>query len=726
VIWQLLASLALGASALGTSLTLAAMMSGFALGSLLAGPLLARWAPRRPVRLYAALEATVGVAGLLVLPGFHLLERLDRHVYEVAPGVAPVLHGVGVFALLLPATCAMGATVPAFQGIAQRHDLFIARLYGLNILGGAVGVLGLSFALLPALGVWRAAAWLAALDAAVAVSLLVLVRGGGRQPDAALGVAAGPTPVVPESTSYRNVALPLVFATGFAVFALEVAWFRSLTAAFRSTTHTFAILLAAVLLPLGVAARLVPRLRRRDVTPAAMLCAAGVAVLLATPLVERMDLFALAAPGGYALRLIQYLLLSVGVVSPAVLLLGLPLPWCLEEFPDPSRTSRLYALNTVASVAGSLAAAWLLLPTLGFARTSWLLGGALLLLAFGLSRGRVRWLAVVAGPAALAVAVQSTSSLGRERVQQASAFSVGAILGYQEGADTTVSVIEDGRGHRRLLIDGFSASSESPGTAYMEWMGRLPALLHPDPHDGLVIGFGTGQTAHALRDEGVTRLDVAELDGAVLAMAPLFPSNFGVLDQPGVTAHEMDGRAWLRRSTRRYDAVTVEPMPPYFAGVNALYSREFYQLVRARLAPGGVVAQWLPFHLVPPEFAAAMTATFIAVFPDSALWIDPETSTGILLGRAEADADELGSRWPGLARERPRGLPPDRIREALALRAEALERYARGAEPISDDNQRLAYGLLRQVAGDDRWHDRRRAMQQANLYRVRHFEPGVR
>jgi hypothetical protein len=128
---------------------------------------------------------------------------------------------------------------------------------------------------------------------------------------------------------------------------------------------------------------------------------------------------------------------------------------------------------------------------------------------------------------------------------------------------------------------------------------------------------------------------------------------------------------------------------------------------------------------VPPEYATAIAATMLEVFPDIALWIDPETGTGILLGRAsDGAAGPLGTRWPGLARERERGLSPERIRRALMLRGEAMARYAHGVPPITDDRQELAYGLLRHAAGGDRWHERRGAMMRANLFRIRHFAGG--
>src|SRR5690606_29753455 len=121
----------------------------------------------------------------------------------------------------------------------------------------------------------------------------------------------------------------------------------------------------------------------------------------------------------------------------------------------------------------------------------------------------------------------------------------------RHGPDATISVIGYEWG-RALFINGFATTAESssrsgpndPRFRYMESIGRLPMLLHPDPRDALVICFGTGQTAHAVRDEGPQRLDLADLNAAVFELGRHFESNRGVLDDPRVRRIVMDGRAW--------------------------------------------------------------------------------------------------------------------------------------------------------------------------------------
>ena len=688
-LWQLHAALALGVSAFGTAVTLAGTMAGMTLGAVAMGRWLETREVVRPLRVYGFLELLIGACGLLLALAFRLLEDLDSWVYGLSPALAPYLQVLGILLVLGPPSAAMGATVPVFTLAGRTQGLSVAVLYACNTAGAALGVLAFAFFLLPQFGVSATARIAAAVNFAVFALAMALP----------VAISSRESPAVDPSSRVSQAGLTLwragvlVFGSGFVTFGLEVAWFRSFRSAFASTTESFAIMLAAVLLPLAVAARLAPWLRSRGWAIGAVLALAGVSILLSTPLIERMDLFAAGTERAYSLRLVRWMVLALSTIGPAMLCLGVVLPWCLEAFPRPAAVGRLYALNTLGAVVGSLLAAWQLLPALGFARSAWLLGGVLIALALWVSTPRVRWAAGVVAGAAFWVAMVTTSSIGRDRIQMIVPSEDYEIVAYEEAPDSTVSVVESGSGRRSLLIDGFVATSEFESAAYMEWMGRLPMLLHDDPERALVICFGTGQTAHALRDEGPRELDIVDVSSAVLGMAPYFSSNHSVLEDPRTRSVVMDGRAWIRRAGVTYDVVTLEPMAPFFAGVNALYSKRFYELVAAHLAPDGVVAQWLPTHLLSPFYAASVAATFQSVFPDAVLWLDQQGGTAILLGRLEGNPEPLASRWPGLSREANRSLADAEIPRFLFLEPSELARFGSRGEVITDDNQLLAYSL---------------------------------
>ena len=709
LLWQLHAGLSLGVSAVGAAVTLAATMGGMTVGSVLMGRYLERKPPLDPVRTYGFLELVIGLSGLVVGPGFAALEAVDAAAYQAVPGLAMGVHLLGIVVLLGPPTMAMGATVPLFGLMARERGTSIAVLYGLNTAGASLGVLLMGFVILPALGVSITVTLVAMINLFIAAAAILRPkRQAAAVSEEVVVDAPSPTLAAPPPLSWRNAQI-VVFVTGLATFALEVAWFRAMRSTFQSTTDSFAVILASVLIPLAIAARLAPIVRRWPKARIGWFLAAGaVAILVATPLVERFGAFVPAA-SGYGAKMLAWLGASLAVVGPAILLLGIALPWILEEQRDPRRWGRLYAINTFGAIVGAIAAAWLLLPTVGFAASCWVAGGLVALVAVLVTPGAPRYVAGALAAGALAVAIVFETGIGSERAIAGLSGSNQVLLAYEETPDAAVSVIEmDGRKKpdgaasrvRTLVIDGFQTASERRVSHYMRWMGHLPMVAHPDPKNALIICFGTGQTVNAVRREGAELVRIAELNEAVLRMAKLFDSNEKVLEDEHVKPVVMDGRAWLRRTTERYDVVTLEPMPPYFAASNALYSKEFYELVASRLNPGGVVAQWVPFHLMAPYHAASSVTTFRAVFPDSVLWRDPKGANGILVGRYQAPNPGVWD-WPGMARSVERTMTAEEVRKATVLDPQALERYARLGTVITDDNQLLAYHGWREMARYD-------------------------
>jgi len=691
LLWHLQASLALGVSAKGAAIILAATMGGMCAGSFIAGNALRSRPPVNPLRLYGVLELVIGLCGLAMLPGFRALMALDGRLFRCCPALSAPLHLAGIVLLLGPPTIAMGATIPLFGLIAARFRTSLSRLYAMNTAGAAAGVLLVSFFVMPHLGVRLSVQLLTVLNLLVCFGATRLAC--PRMRDAQNG-PAGPVPAQGAEPSGILVPGVLVFCTGLATFALEVAWFRSLRAAFQQTTDSFAIVLATVLIAIALGARLAKRLARTRLEVAHVLACASVAILLATPLIERFDLLG-AAADSYWRTMLLWSGCSLLVMGVPMLLLATVFPSLLDAQHTPQRWGLLNGLSTLGAILGSLLAAWVMLPAVGFARSSWLVAGLLALPALILCRGRARPIAAAACMLGLLVAVSTESGLGRDRIQGEKGRPPYRLLSYSEGPDSTTSVVEFEGGWRALIIDGFMAAAEGKTSLYMEWMGRLPMLLHPNPERALVIAFGTGQTANGVRREGPDALDVVELNPAVIEMAGFFDVNENVLGDPRVETIVMDGRAWLRRTDRLYDIVTLEPMPPHFAGVNALYSLEFYQLMATRLRPGAIVAQWVPYHLLPPEYAISVSATFRAVFPNALLWVDPFGGTGIILGRYQGSHEPLGRNWPGLGRTGSRALGGQAIRSAVRLDPQQLVRYTEYMPVVTDDNQLLAYGDIR-------------------------------
>jgi spermidine synthase len=193
-----------------------------------------------------------------------------------------------------------------------------------------------------------------------------------------------------------------------------------------------------------------------------------------------------------------------------------------------------------------------------------------------------------------------------------------------------------------------------------------------------------------------------ELLPAVVRAVHHFAGNYGVADDPKITLRLADGRHDLLRRTERYDLITLEPPPPIAAGVVNLYSRDFYALCRTRLAPHGLMAQWLPLATQNDEDTRALVRSFLDVFPQASLW-STELHEMLLVGSVEPQVLDAGWITVRLAE------PPMRaalgevgVSDAASLLAtyvtdaDGLAAYAGDAPAVTDDRPRIEHaGVVR-------------------------------
>ena len=233
---------------------------------------------------------------------------------------------------------------------------------------------------------------------------------------------------------------------------------------------------------------------------------------------------------------------------------------------------------------------------------------------------------------------------------------------------------------------------------------HVPMLLGDDIERILVMCFGVGNTVNAaLLYPGVRQVDVVDLSPDVLAHSEYFEVvNGHPLDDPRTRVYVNDARHHLLMvDEETYDLVTGEPPPPTHVGVVNLYTREFFELARSRLRPGGWMTYWLPLHTVGESVARKMVRAFLDVFPQAVL-LSGYRDELILVGRRQAPIEihpDLVERRvaavPGLRSEL-RGIAlgsPVELVGMLAATTPTLERATRGVEPLRDDRPILEYGI---------------------------------
>ncbi len=673
VVWVHLLRLVIGASSLSVGIVLSSFMGGMFVGSLL----FARWVPRQrdPLRVYVALEVGIAVCGLLmpiVLP-------FVRSVYAGAAGHGPLgiaLRACIAAILILPPTALMGATLPA---IARRyaHDAAesrsrLAGLYAANTLGAVLGCLLAGFYLLAVWDVWVATATAVALNLGIAALALYTAKSrpaatsGGALPIIAL---ERPTPILELTPSVAPQPLPrpaLVYVaialSGLTALAAQALWTRLLTLLFGATVYAFSIILAVFLGGLGIGAVVAARLLASGVSPIRAL--AFTQLGLVPTLLWSSGLLAEVLPYSSPTTLTPvttlhalHVLRAIEVMLPAAVLWGMSFPFALAavRHDDPSRAAgQVYAANTVGSIFGALLVSFWAIPAHG---THWtaqaLIMVASVSAALLVSKAvRMRSTAAQLGAALAALAIGATGAALTPAVSGVflahgrHIWSVDPRDQYpyiSEGAASTVAVHVAPDGSQHFHVSGrVEASTNRADMRLQRLLGHLSALAHPKPKSVLVVGLGAGVTAGALvRHADIERVVICEIEPRVTGAARQFTKeNYAVLDDPRVQVVFDDARHFLATTSERFDIITSDPIHPWVRGNSVLFSREYYDIVKSRLKPGGIATQWVPLYDTVETAIQIQMRTFFSAFPEASVWNSSALGRGydvVLLGRAKPE-----------------------------------------------------------------------------------------
>ncbi len=670
VAWSKELSYLLGNSLFAVSTVIAAFMAGLGLGSHIAGRLGSRI--ENSLLTYARLQVGIAVLGALSIPFFRALPPVFAALSDALapnPPLFLLIRFVVVFLALLPAVVLMGMTLPVVVGATARADREdgreAGRFYGLNTMGAVAGTWAAAFVLIPALGLMRSTWVAAAIDISVAMLAFSLARSAGPRSagptlDTTSGVASEATPAkdgAPRPTSRQRLLLIVTALSGAVALALEVAWFRVLGLTFGPSVYAFSAMLGTYLLGVGfgswLAGRWATSKRRGWGVILGLEAWIGLSALAVLPLLNALpDLYAglfvqsSGLPGLAALAVPQIACSAVLLLAPC-LAMGALFPFLVLAFQQSgdaaapeTHVGRLYLSNTFGGIVGSLAAGFLLIPSLGVISTlvlgsflSLLLAAALAVSEFLDTRQTRAPILAAAGLVAgcLFFALAPDWEIGRSNLglyrdlyagQDKGESRSEQLIFHEEGLNTSVAVFRS-LGTASLHVAGKPDASTGPGDVLTQsLLGHLPILFAQDPDDVLVVGYGSGMTAGAaLAYPEVRSLDVLEIESGVIAASEFFHSiNENPLDDPRCRLIVEDGRTQLRYSDKRYGVITSEPSNPWMSGVSNLFTREFYQSVREHLTPGGIFAQWVQNYDLSDEAVSVILATLVDVFPHAVVF----------------------------------------------------------------------------------------------------------
>ncbi len=691
VLWIRMLGLVFGHTVFAVTTVLASFMGGLGLGSFLFGKVADR--SKHLPALYGLLEIGIGVYCLALPALLGWAARLYLAISQAHALSYVTFSAVQFFLmalLLVPPTCLMGATLPVLARFFVREDISLGRqigfLYSINTLGAVLGALLAGYWLVPVLGIRTTLQLAVVMNLGMGSLLLVFDHHLSRlaktpaiapRPETPGHVAEKPLPALSRDVWIAAAGFAL---SGVASMIYEVTWTRALTLIIGSSTYAFTAMLVAFLCGIAggswVFAALAGRRAASAATFGAVQLGIGICALALLPVFGQMPVWFLRvfqfSQAPWFIQLIQFGA-SFTVMLLPTLLIGATFPCAVRVV---SRgldrvgfdTGWIYALNTVGAILGTTLAGFVGIPLLGIQRTMrfgvWLnlaVGFAALLLAETGSGRLLRKLAIgaaVAGAAACAalplwdptlmssgVAIYGQQYLALLRAGE---FRDAAwrpqVVYYRDGIGATISVHRDGA-ITSLRVNGKTDAGNSGDMHTQLFLGHIPMLLHPNPKRVLIIGLGSGTTAGAVAQYPVDRIDIIEIEPAVAEAARLFDAeNRRVLLDPRVRIIPADGRNFLLSASTRYDVIISEPSNPWIRGLATLFTREFFALAKSRLAPDGIMVQWLQSYGIAPEDLRMVVRTFRTAFPQSSLWtssagdnmlVGPSGPLPISLGRIE-------------------------------------------------------------------------------------------
>jgi spermidine synthase len=635
VVWSRMLVLVMGNTTMATSTILAAFMGGLAVGSFYWGRFI-ETDRVSGLTVFGWMEIGVGVFALAFPALIKIASPAEIWLAAVSgPGNLPqlMLRFLICCTILAPPTFLMGGTFSVLgHYLIRTHESFSRKtslLYGVNTAGAVLGAFFTGFFLIHLMG-HRNSLWLAA---ALSITVGAIALWTDRNP-------AINTPTVRKKEkavkhSQRKAAAkinPLVMTglmiSGFCAMAYQVLWTRLLILIADNSVYSFTSILVIFLA--GIAAgslvltSIVSHIRRPGLFFGALLVGISATAFCYPFFIEpqRIDL---DTPYWYFLIVKLPLVLIV-----PTMLMGMAFPLAAHIHQISGRTvggsiGNVLATNTIGAVAGAVAAGFWLIPVLGFRN------GLILLSMANLAMGAAIIVKSIKPPAAiLTTAALAGLGLAGFALMPADYFEKkyariepgSRLIYYSEDKAANVTVFQRPDGNRVLYINGIPEVDTSYlSVRTLKLLGALAGVISEQPDNALMVTFGAGITAGSTA-LFANRVDCVDLAQQARTIAGYFGrANGDVANNPKVTIHVDDARHYLQTVDRRYAIIVSDATHPRSYDSWVLFTRQFYELVKSRLADdGGIFCQWLPFHGMDERQFTSIVRTFASVFPHTSIW----------------------------------------------------------------------------------------------------------
>lgn len=653
VLWERLLVLSFGYTIYSVSIVITAFMGGLALGSFIGGIVADK--VENAVTGYGLAELGIGVIALLTYP---LLTGLPETISSLRESLSIPYSGFSPWAFLISAgilaapTILMGLTLPFLAKILtnakERAANDIGSLYALNTLGAALGALLTGFILISYLGVQSTLSLAAAVNIIVGLAALALRKHAPSRVEKRQSAE-------PAEAGASVLKEPIFWAfgiSGFVALACEVVWIRLLTPYLENSTYAFSLVLGIFLLGIafgGFAGRTAASKTEESdygfgVAQLLVGLATGAGFIFLFPFIS--NYYEVLSTHGALVKMPSLLLKESFwlflILIPSTFFMGAGFPfvakWAGRDFKRlGARTGKLYAANTVGSIIGALAGGFLFLPLLGtkdsvaFLVALNFVNGLFVIYAcrgrgLNLKRGLVVGMGV-----ALAAFVFVLKSQDNPNLFALDSAYGKKVLAYREDPDVNVALLEYSPvGKERQLFLNLREVSGT-GMVITPWMTHLPVLFFEEgtPLRMLNIGLGIGNTFTTALEYPNIRIEVLELVPSVVDLFTEFnPKAKDALANSRGRVIVGDGRNYVLSTKERYDIVLIDPTPPlYGTGAVNLYTMDFFNVVKSKLTPDGLLVLRIPIS-ADDNSVKLLLRTAMESFTNVSLWMPPSKGSG--------------------------------------------------------------------------------------------------
>ena len=613
IIWVRLAFTAFGIITPVLSVVISVFMLGLALGSWVGGRSIGKitemtgWSA---IVFYAFIECLIGIGGLLVPQLFSfgqtvLLPAGDFNSFTYLT-LSAIILGISI----LPWCIFMGSTIPLMMAFIRESNRSnttgFSYLYLANVIGAMCGTAAAAGFLIELVGFHRTSIIAACLNFGIAAVALIInfmyVHPKPFQMSEKID-ASGPMNEAGMVEGKPNfIKMTILFATGLVSMAMEVVWTRAFTPILHTTIYSFAAILIVYLFATWVGSWIYRNHIRNGKTTDVPHMMTFLTYFCFLPII-------FADP---RLHVIKGIIWAMPLVSifPFCAALGYLTPKLIDELSEgnPKIAGKAYAANTLGCILGPLLAAYFLLPTLGV-RFS-LITLSIPFIGYFVYYSGVLWVRnyKYAIFSTFMTIVLLVGSAGIFLSYEDSIFYRSAVI----RRDYAATVISHGEGMKKqLLVNGIGMTHL---TTITKFMAHVPlATRSKKPESALIICLGMGTTFRSAASWGIRTVAVELIPGVRDAFGYYFEDAHDILESPNVQIVIDDGRRFLKRTSEKFDIITIDPPPPVeSSGSGLLYSEEFYQVLKDRLKEGGIVQQWLPWgdEMTVPAVANAIHAVF--------------------------------------------------------------------------------------------------------------------